>query len=142
MTNFLDTSVLVATFYANHQHHEPSLDLFVKQKKATAATAAHCLAEVYAVLTGVPGKNRASPQEALLFLQDIRQRLSTVALTEEEYFDLIEDAVAKGLTGGAVYDAVIGCCALKADARAIYTWNTRHFSQLGKDIVARVREPQ
>jgi predicted nucleic acid-binding protein len=39
MKAFLDTSVLVATFYADHEHHEPSFKLFVRQEKKSAAAA-------------------------------------------------------------------------------------------------------
>lgn len=141
MKTFLDTSVLVATFYGEHEHHEPSFGLFVQQKKSTASTAAHCLAELYSVVTGMPGKNRASPDEALLFLRDVRERLDVVTLDETEYFKVLEDAATVGIVGGTVYDAIIAQCALKADAQAIYTWNTRHFNRLGEIIAARVRQP-
>ena len=66
MKAFLDTSVLVAAFYGEHQHHESSLALLVRQKKPTACTAAHCLAEVYSVLTGMPGKDRESGRSAAI----------------------------------------------------------------------------
>jgi len=138
---FLDTSVLVAAFYDEHEHHEPSFELFSQQEKSTACTAAHCLAEVYAVITGMPGRDRASPDEALLFLHDIRKRLSSVALDEMEHFKVLEDAPAAGIVGGTVYDAIIARCAQKADARLIYTWNVKHFNRLGESIAARVRQP-
>jgi len=60
----LDTSVLVATFYADHEHHAPSIDLFLRFGKNTACCAAHSLAEVYAILTGMPGSRRVSGNEA------------------------------------------------------------------------------
>jgi predicted nucleic acid-binding protein len=44
---FLDTSVLVATFLGHHEHHEASFALFLCQKKQNGFTAAHRLAEVY-----------------------------------------------------------------------------------------------
>jgi predicted nucleic acid-binding protein len=138
---FLDTSVLVAAFYDEHEHHEPSFELFSNQEKSAACTAAHCLAEVYAVVTGMPGKDRASPDEALLFLQDIRKHLDLVALDESEYFTVLEAAAAAGIVGGTVYDAVIAHCAVKANAQTIYTWNVKHFNRLGETIAARVRQP-
>jgi len=138
---FLDSSVLVATFIGEHQHHERSAQLFLEQRKSTGCTAAHCLAEFYAVLTGIPGKDRASPDETMLFIQEIRERLSTIALDENEYFDVVETAPALGISGGAIYDAVIARCALKAKAQTLYTWNTRHFSRLGVEIASRTREP-
>jgi predicted nucleic acid-binding protein len=141
MKAFLDTSVLVATFYGEHQHHEPSFALFVRHKKPTACTAAHCLAEVYAVLTGMPGKDRASPDEALLFLSDVRERLTTVALDGTEYIKAIEEAAGGGICGGTIYDAIIGRCAVKAEAETIYTWNVKHFIRLGAEVASRVKTP-
>ena len=141
MRAFLDTSVLVATFYGEHQHHEPSFSLFIRQKKTTAYTAAHCLAEVYSVLTGMPGKDKASPDEALLFLRDVRERLTMIALDETEYIKVIEEASGSGICGGAIYDAITGRCAVKAKAEAIYTWNVRHFISLGADVAKRVKTP-
>ena len=67
MKAFLDTSVLVATFYADHEHHLPSIDLFVRFKQKDVCCCAHSLMEVYATLTGMPGKRRTSGDEALLF---------------------------------------------------------------------------
>jgi predicted nucleic acid-binding protein len=138
---FLDTSVLVATFYGEHEHHEPSFALFSKQQKSIACTAAHCLAEVYSVVTGMPGKDRASPDEALLFLRDVRERLTLITLDEVEYFKVLEDAASAGTTGGTVYDAIIAHCALKAKAQTIYTWNLKHFNRLGERVASRVRQP-
>jgi len=139
--SFLDTSVLVATFYGDHEHHAASFGLFSQQRKATACTAAHCLAEVYAVVTGMPGKDRASPDEALLFLRDVRDRLTMVTLDEIEYFKVLEHAAATAVSGGTTYDAIVAQCALKAKAQTIYTWNLKHFNRLGENVASRVRRP-
>jgi predicted nucleic acid-binding protein len=139
---FLDTSVLVATFYADHEHHQPSIELLSRQNKPTACTATHCLAEVLSVVTGMPGKNRASPDEALLFLRDVRERLTVVALDENEYFEALEGAAASGIIGEAIHDAIIARCALKSKAQTIYTWNSKHFSRLGDHVALRVRVPR
>lgn len=138
---FLDTSVLVATFYGEHEYHEPSFELFLQQKKSTACTAAHCLAEVFSVVTGMPGQNRASPDEALLFLRDVRERFTLITLDEQEYLETLEDAATAGISGGAIYDAIIARCAVEAKAQAIYTWNVKHFTRLGPRVASRVREP-
>ncbi len=82
MKAFLDTSVLVATFYADHEHHSTSIDLFLRFGKKDACCAAHSLAEVYATLTGMPGRRRVSGNEGLLSLGGIRERLMLVALDE------------------------------------------------------------
>ena len=141
MKAFLDTSVLVATFYGDHQHHDASIALFSRLKTTIGCTSAQCLAEVYAVTTGMPGRNRAAPGEALLFLRDVRERLSVVALDDSEYFRAIENAAEAGISGGTIYDALIAQCALKARAQTIYTWNIRHFQLCGHDIASRVKSP-
>lgn len=141
MKSFLDTSVLVATFYGDHEHHAPSFGLFSKQSRATGFTAAHCLVEVYAVVTAMPGKDRVSPDEALLFLRDVRDRLTMVTLDEIEYFRVLEDSAAAAISGGTTYDAIVAHCALKADAQTIYTWNVKHFKRFGEKVAARVRQP-
>ena len=142
MKAFLDTSVLVATFYADHEYHPPSIDLFLRFGKKDACCGAHSLAEVYATLTGMPGKRRVSGDEALLFLGDIRERLTLVALDGQEYFRMAQASAAAALASGAVYDAILGHCALKAKAEVIYTWNTKDFLRLSPTIADRVKNPE
>ena len=141
MKGFVDSSVLVATFYGEHEHHAASIALFVRLDKQSGCTAAHCLAEVYAVLTGMPGKDRVTPDEAMLFLADVRARLAVVSLTEAEYMTAITAAAQHGVTGGGVYDALLARCAVKAKVDVLYTWNVKHFTRLGAELAARVKRP-
>jgi predicted nucleic acid-binding protein len=138
---FLDTSVLVAAFYADHEHHSPSLDIFLRFGKKDACCAAHSLAEVYAVLTSMPAPRRVTGEQALLFLGDIRTNLTLVALTAREYVQMVEEVGAAGITGGTIYDAILGYCALKAEAKVIYTWNKKHFLRFPQAIASRVKTP-
>jgi predicted nucleic acid-binding protein len=137
---FLDTSVLVATFYADHEHHKPSFELFLRFEKSKVSCSSHSLGEVYSCLTGMPGKDRVSGNEAMLFLANIREHITLVALTTEEQF-LATEASAPAVTGGGIYDTLIAHCALKASAETIYTWNTKDFKRLGSDIADRVKTP-
>jgi predicted nucleic acid-binding protein len=73
MKALLDTSVLVAAFYEDHEHHTESLELLLRHKKKDACCATHSLAEVYATLTAMPGGKRVSPIEAVLFLGSLRE---------------------------------------------------------------------
>lgn len=141
MRAFLDTSVLVATFYADHQHHELSKDLFLRFERTDVCCAAHSLAEVYSTLTGMPGTHRVSGDEALLFLGNIRERLTIVALNSNEYFNMVGASSAGGIAGGGIYDAILGHCALKAEADSLYTWNLKDFRRLGPEIAERVKTP-
>jgi predicted nucleic acid-binding protein len=141
MKAFLDTSVLVATFYGDHEHHAPSLDIFLRFGKKNTCCGTHSLAEVYATLTAMPGKCRVGGDAALLFIRDIRDHLSLISLDDRDYFQTIEEASTALLAGGAIYDALLGCCALKAKAEALYTWNTQDFLRLAPPIATRVRRP-
>ena len=89
----------------------------------------------------MPGKARVSGDEAMLFLGNIRDRLTLIALSDAEYFKALETSAGIGLAGGGIYDALLGHCALKAQAETIYTWNVKHFKRLGPDIAARVTNP-
>lgn len=142
MKAFLDTSVLVASFYGDHEHHKASLELFLRHGKGGACCGAHSLAEVYSTLTGMPGARRVDGDTALLFLANIRELLTLVALDEQEYARTIEHAARMQLSGGAIYDALLGFCMLKADAETLYTWNTRDFLRLPPEIAGRVATPE
>ncbi len=141
MRVFFDTSVLIAVFLEDHEHHERSLQVFVGADRRRDCCAAHSLAEVYSTMTRLPGRHRLSGEQVLLFLENIRERLALVALTGEEYHAAIKYAAEAGVVDGTIYDGLIARCALKAKADAIYTWNARHFEQLGPAVAKRLRTP-
>jgi len=138
---FVDTSVLVPVFIPGHIHHQRSFDLFSRAQISQAGCAAHSLAEVYATVTRLPGKHRASGEQAVRFLEAIEERFSPVVLNVSEYRAAIRDASGLGVVGGLLYDAIIGACARKARAEVIYSWNTQHFLRLGPEIASRVHSP-
>ncbi len=93
------------------------------------------------MLTGMPGKHRAAPHEAMLFLGNIRERFTIVELSAEQYFAALQRAVEAGISGGGVYDVLLASAAVFAKASALYTWNVKHFVRLGSDVARRVRTP-
>lgn len=141
MKGFFDTSVLVPVFYGDHVHHRASMDLFIQFEKSTGCCGAHSLAEVYSTLTRMPGKHRISSDQAVLFIGNIRERLSVIGLSGDEYGQALEASAARGIVGGAIYDAMLAHCALQAKAEVIYTWNARHYALCGPEIGARLRTP-
>lgn len=141
MEAFLDTSVLVPCFFAEHEHHEPSRRLLETLSPKTGCCSAHTLVEVYATITRIPGKNRVELDEARLFLGSVRDLLTSVALTQDEYWRVIESSVENGVRGGTTYDAILVASALKSEARFIYTWNVRHFERFGTEVRGRLRLP-
>jgi predicted nucleic acid-binding protein len=141
MKGFFDTSVLVPVFYGDHVHHHASLALFIQFDKSIGYCGAHSLAEVYSTLTRMPGKHRISGEQAMLFVASIRERLSIIALTGDEYADALQASAALGIVGGGIYDAMLAHCAVKAKAEAIYSWNVRHYARCGGEVVGLLRTP-
>ena len=141
MKSFFDTSVLIAAVLANHEHHDRSLAVFAAADRKTGCCAAHTLAELYATLTRMPGKQRIISDQALLFLDEVEERLELVYLNTCEYRLAINQAAHHGVLGGTVYDALLGQCALKAGATRILTWDVVHFQRLGPEIADKVRTP-
>jgi predicted nucleic acid-binding protein len=141
MKGFFDTSVLVPVFYGSHIHHQASLALFIQFDKSTGCCGAHSLAEVYSTLTRMPGKHRISSEQAMLFIGSIRERLTIIALSGDEYADALQASSALGIVGGAIYDSMLAHCALKAQAETIYSWNGRHYGQCGPEVTRRLQTP-
>ena len=65
--------------------------------------------------------------------------LSIIALNGEEYADALQPSAVLGIGGGGIYDAMFARCAIKAKAKAIYTWNTRHYNCVARTSPARLR---
>jgi len=138
---FFDSSVLVPVFYGDHEHHDRSIAAFKKHPKAQASCGAHTLAEVYSALTRMPGRHRISAEQAILFVENLRERLTVISLDAEEYWQGLKKYADLGVVGGTIYDAMLGHCALKVKAETIYSWNTKHYEQLGPDIAKRLQTP-
>lgn len=141
MSEFFDTSVLVAAFLGDHPRHKASARVFADAGKKHSSCGVHTLAELYSTLTSLPLKPMIAPEQAILFLGDVRSRLSLIALDEAEYFATIERIAGKRISGGHIYDALLLQCAAKAKADIIYTWNLKHFQQLAPDIASTIKTP-
>jgi predicted nucleic acid-binding protein len=141
LREFFDTSVLIAAFWGGHANHEASIQRFAKAEKKNAHCAGHTLAEVYATMTALPVKPLIPPEQALLFIEEVRKRLSVVALEPEEYYETIRRAADRGLTSDRIYDALLMSCAAKSNAEVIYTWNLKHFHSIAPELAPYIRTP-
>jgi predicted nucleic acid-binding protein len=101
----------------------------------------HTMAEVYATMTALPVKPPIPPEQAVLFIGEIRTRLALISLEEEEYYGVIQDAAERGLSSGRIYDALLLRCAAKTKAETIYTWNLKHFERVAPELTLRMRNP-
>ena len=81
------------------------------------ACAAHSLAEVYAVMTALPVRPTIPLDQALLFLEQIHETVTIVALRENEYLKNIRAASEPGIAGGRIYDALLLAAARKVDPK-------------------------
>lgn len=141
MTEFFDTSVLVASFWRGHRDHEASLRRVAAADRKRSSCALHTLAEVYACMTSLPVKDVIPPDQALLFVQEVRDRFTVVTLNEDEYVGTIEQTAEYGFGSGRIYDALLLRCAAKVKAEVIYTWNLKHFKVIDPKQAGRIRTP-
>ena len=122
----VDTSVAVPLLVASHQAHE-AVHSWARGRKLSLS--GHALAETYAVLTRLPGDARVSPADAALLIDDWFPE--TLRLPTESVADVHRRLARLGISGGAVYDALVALAALDngavlatRDARARATYET------------------
>jgi predicted nucleic acid-binding protein len=144
MKVFLDTNLLVAACVEEHEHHARALPVVeaVHQGKIDGYVSAHSLLETYAILTRLPRSPRITPiQAAKLVEQNIGSHFTVVALTAKEYGRLGHKLGEENIMGGQAFDALHLECAAKSGAERIYTFNVRHFEQLGRHLRATISAP-
>jgi predicted nucleic acid-binding protein len=137
---FFDTSVLIPAFYKFHTHHTSSARIFLTAFRENSFCALQTVGEVYAVLTGLPVRPRITGPDAIAIVQQILDRLTVIALSEQEYVSALR-GISAAVTGGAAYDALIAHCAVKSGADVLLTWNIRDFTRFGADIARLVKTP-
>jgi predicted nucleic acid-binding protein len=116
----LDTSAAVALVVQDHEAHAAALEAVRGRRLGLAG---HAWFETYSVLTRLPGGLRRSPAEvARLLAHDFP---ATAFLAEEGATALGPELARLGISGGAVYDALVGAAArrhggslVSGDARA------------------------
>ncbi len=92
-------------------------------------------------MTALPVKPMIPPEQALLFVEEVRNRLTLVSLSAEEYFAAIQNAASRSFTGGRIYDALLLACASKSKAQSVYTWNLTHYQSLSPALAPRIQTP-
>jgi predicted nucleic acid-binding protein len=140
LKRFFDSSVLVPVFYADHPQHASSAKALLDASRDDFC-ALRTLGEVYATLTGLPLRPRITGPEGMRIIQQIRERLTLITLSEQEYVSALELASSRAVVGAAIYDALVARCALKAGADVLLTWNVRDFTRFGSAIARLVKTP-
>jgi predicted nucleic acid-binding protein len=144
MKALLDTSVLVAALVEPHPEHQRALPWLTKVKSRTTelVISSHTIAELYAVLSTLPVSPRILPGLAWrLIHESIEPHVSIVSLTSSEYIATIKHMSDMGLTGGAVYDALIAKAAKKSGVDRLVTFNVGDFKRVWPEGAARIVAP-
>src|SRR6266536_4822478 len=102
----LDTSTAIALVVEDHEAHLATLEAVRGRRLGLAG---HAWFETFSVLTRLPPALRRSPADVILLLQHnfpVSGFLGEAASTE-----LASDLAGLGISGGAVYDALVGAAA-------------------------------
>jgi len=116
----LDTSSAIALVVEDHEAHVATLEAVRGRRLGLAG---HAWFETYSVLTRLPTGLRRSPADAIRLL--VRNFPASGFLGEAESTNLGGELARLGISGGAVYDALVGAAArqhhrllVSSDARA------------------------
>jgi predicted nucleic acid-binding protein len=110
-----DTSVLVAAFASWHEHHEAAFAAIAR----VDAVVGHCLLETYSVLTRLPAPHRMTADVVSRYLRDMFSGHRVLGLTPLDQRKLVTMCAARGVSGGAVYDALIAASCARSRARLL-----------------------
>jgi predicted nucleic acid-binding protein len=120
----LDTSAAIALVVEDHESHLATLDAVRGRRLGLAG---HAWFETYSVLTRLPGGLRRSPADVAALLS--RNFPASAFLAEDAAAAFGSELARLSVSGGAVYDALVGAAARQHDqtlvsgdarARAVY----------------------
>lgn len=127
----LDTSTAVALVVEDHESHRLTVEALRGRRLGLAG---HAWFDTYSVLTRLPAALRLSPADALRVLE--RDFPASMFLGEAEAAGLGRELAGLGISGGAVYDALVGAAArqhqrllVSGDRRA-----TSVYARLGVEV--------
>ena len=115
----LDTSAAVALIVEDHEAHAATLDAVRGRRLGLAG---HAWFETYSVLTRLPGGLRRSPADVARVLA--HNFPASGFLAEEGSAGLGSGLARLGVSGGAVYDALVGAAA-RQHGRALVSGDAR-----------------
>lgn len=120
----IDSSVAIAGFASWHEHHQAAAEALA----AGPLIVAHAAVETYSVLTRLPEPHRAEPRIVDGYISGTFNSAKP-GLTPERQSGLVGELAAVGVSGGAVYDAIVALSAgefnlvlLSLDRRAAKTY--------------------
>jgi len=139
-----DTSVLVAGLVGSLPAHERAFTWLQRAKTGELEflVATHSLAELYSVLSTLPARPRISPADAQrLVHENVGSTASLISLSAADYRSTLVRMAELGLSGGAVYDALIARAAEKSGAERLLTLNPDDFRRVWPEGKSRIHVP-
>jgi predicted nucleic acid-binding protein len=109
-----DTSLVVAAFASWHESHDAAR----RELDNRLRLIAHCALETYSVLTRLPPPHRTAGDVIREFLK-ARFPQPFLRLSGQAYKDFILGLPARGVSGGAAYDALVAATAAGSGAELI-----------------------
>lgn len=110
----VDSSVVIAAFASWHEHHARARAVV----SDCPVVAAHSLLETYSVLTRLPAPHRVAAHAVATYLEQ-QFRQPPIALDRRRQRALVSRMSKAGISGGAVYDALIAFTAHARDATLV-----------------------
>jgi predicted nucleic acid-binding protein len=137
----VDSNVLVAAAQADHPRHAAATAALesVLEGNDILVLPVDALLETYSVLTRLPPPARLAPSIAIGSIRDFIAQGEVVGLSSVRVLELLDHGAATGITGGRIYDKLIGTTAVEAGADVLLTFNVQHFMNPG--LALRVSEP-
>ena len=128
----LDTSAAIALIVEDHEAHAVTLEVL---RGRPLGLSGHAWFETYSILTRLPGWQRRSAADAARIIA--HNFPATRFLGESASLDLGPELARLGISGGAVYDALVGAAA-RQHGRRLASGDLRArpvYEALGVDLV-------
>ncbi|MEO8616214.1 MAG: PIN domain-containing protein [Luteolibacter sp.] len=121
----LDSSIIVSALCAGDPDHAACRKVLLSDRHSVLA---HALTETFSTLTGGRlGFRIPASDAATLLQQQVTPKLRCVLLDADEMLAACEEAEARGVRGGAIYDYLHLVAARKTGAKKFYTLNLSDF---------------
>jgi len=128
---------MVAAVCGWHVHHAAAAAEIERrlERGERMAVAAHAVAETYAVLTRLPPPHRLSAADAWALVRtNFVEPATLITLDGPAHVAVLAQSADAGVGGGRTYDALIAACAEASGAKALLTFNRRHFEPAPRGV--------
>lgn len=121
----LDSSIIVSALCVGDPDHDACRKVLLSGRHSVLA---HAFTETFGTLTGGRlGLRVPASDAAMLLRQQIAPKFRNVVLDADELLTAFEEAEARGVRGGAIYDYLHLVAARKAGAKQFHTLNLSDF---------------